>query len=180
MMAPIVGVAITLPFRSCMLWIVESARTITCVLGLSLVSIACPATATTSIPPTTALMRSGAVDGAKSNWRPSVPGRTERFCVTVSETSRPFFSKKPLSLATHAGSHVPTGIYAARTVVFSAPLAGMLGALMQNTIAIRTANQRNNSSSRIILAYLLQLLHLRHLSMIATAAGASKRLFDEI
>src|SRR6266852_467735 len=180
MMAPIVGVAITLHFRSSMLRTVESARTITCVLGLSLVSIACPATATTSMPATTALMRSGAVDGTKSNWRPSVPGRTERFCVTVSETSRPFFSKKPLSLAIHAGSHVTTGIYAARTVVLSAPLAGMMGVLMQNTIAIRTANQPNNFSSRIILAYLPELLHLRHVRMIAAAARASKRLFDEI
>src|SRR5882762_6324454 len=62
MMAPSAGVAITLPLRSCMLVIAESFRTIKCVLGLSLVSIPCPATATTSIPASTALIRSGDVE----------------------------------------------------------------------------------------------------------------------
>src|SRR5258708_31346611 len=176
MMAPIVGVATTLPFRSCMLRSIESARTITCVLGLSLVSIAWPATATTSIPPTTALMRSGAVDGAKSNWRPSVPGRTERFGVTVNETLRPFLSKKPLSLAIHAGSHVTTGIYAARTGVISALSAGMRCASIDKAIALATARQGNNFSSRTTGFYPLC---LEHVSIKITAAlGAGKKLFD--
>src|SRR6266849_4483645 len=144
MMAPSVGVAITLPLRSFMLVIAESLRTIKCVLGLSLVSIPCPATATTSIPPSTALMRSGGVDGAKSNWRPSVPGRTDRFCVTLSVTSRPFFSKKPLSLATHAGSHETTGIYAARTGVNCAAVAAAMKCEPRhNTLATKTASERD-------------------------------------
>src|SRR5882672_10598510 len=147
MMAPSVGVAITLPLRSCMLVIAESFRTIKCVLGLSLVSIPCPATATTSIPASTALMRSGGVDGAKSNWRPSVPGRTDRFCVTDSVTSRPFFSNKPFSLATHAGSHETTGIYAARTGVSCAAVAGALNhAPIHKILATTTANEREHLS----------------------------------
>src|ERR1700704_4744279 len=147
MMAPSVGVAITLPLRSCMLVIAESFRTIKCVLGLSLVSIPCPATATTSIPASTALIRSGGVDGAKSNWRPSVPGRTDRFCVTDSVTSRPFLSKKPLSLATHAGSHETTGIYAARTGVSCAAVADTMNpAPIHKILAATTANERDNLS----------------------------------
>src|SRR5216684_6013483 len=147
MMAPSVGVAITLPLRSCMLVIAESFRTIRCVLGLSLVSIPCPATATTSIPASTALMRSGGVDGAKSNWRPSVPGSTDRFCVTDSVTSRPFFSKKPFSLATHAGSHETTGIYAARTGVSCAAVEdAMPPAPIHKILAATTANERDNFS----------------------------------
>jgi hypothetical protein len=109
MMAPSVGVATTRPLRSATLRIGESARTITWVLGLSRVSIASPVTATMSRPPATALMRSGGVVGARSNWRPSVPGRTETFWIAVNETSRPLFSNRPLSLAIQAGSQVTTG-----------------------------------------------------------------------
>ena len=87
----------------------ESLRTMTCVVGLLLSSIASPALATTSSPPATALMRSGGVEAANSNCRPTVPGSSDRFWIGVNVTARPCLAKMPLSSATQAGSQVATG-----------------------------------------------------------------------
>ena len=86
-----------------------SLRTITCVVGLLLTSIASPALATTSSPLATALMRSVGVEAANSNWRPTVPGKSDRFWICVKVTARPCLAKMPLSSATQAGSQVATG-----------------------------------------------------------------------
>jgi hypothetical protein len=76
---------------------------------LELSSIVPPATAVSLRPLATALSRSGAVVGARSNCLPTVGGSSARIGKLVSETSRPLRSNTPLSLATHSGSQVATG-----------------------------------------------------------------------
>src|ERR1700748_176882 len=107
---PMVGVAISLPLRSLAEVMPDSLETISWVDGLSSVSNTDAATATTSSPLDTAFNRSGAVLGANSNCLPTVPGNIERFCATLSVTSRLCLAKNPFSFATQAGSHVTTGI----------------------------------------------------------------------
>jgi hypothetical protein len=110
MTPPMVGVAISLPLRSFAEAMPESFATISWVETLSSVSKTEAATATTSRPLATAFRRSGAVLGTNSNCRPTVPGNIDRFCATLSVTSRPCFAKKPFSLATQAGNQVMTGM----------------------------------------------------------------------
>ena len=87
-----------------------SGRTMTWNDLLFAVSNVSPATAARFNPLATALSRSGAVVGTRSNCRPSVGGRFTMVGNLVKVTSRPFWSKIPSSFATSAGSHVITGI----------------------------------------------------------------------